>query len=206
MFNRAVALFVVVLALLVASRAQAASLEVRVLDKTGAAFPNVLVIVKSLEDKGEMFRALSNASGSVAERELTPGLYRVIATCPYGICVTKVQEFLVGEMPVHLILKVDVLPTQGNVVQIGPSNSLAVEVVDSEGKPVSFAHVLLRDSDAQNERWYKTDADGLTTVELPEGPITFVVLSKGGLKAETFSALMVHDMQAKGRKLIVRLK
>ena len=62
---------------------------------------------------------------------MTAGLYRAIATCPYGICETKVSEFLVADAPVELELKVDVSPTRGNVAVVGPSGRLRLEVVAS---------------------------------------------------------------------------
>src|SRR6266702_8425352 len=73
---------VAVLVLLVCSEASAVPLRLRILDQSGAAFPDVLVIVKSLAGKGEIFRALTDQTGGVAERDLSPGLYRAIATCP----------------------------------------------------------------------------------------------------------------------------
>lgn len=186
--------------------ADAAALHLRVLDKTGAAFPDVLVIVKSLEGKGEVFRALTDAAGGVPGRELSRGLYRAIATCPYGICQTKIVEFLVKDPPVHLTLEPDILPTQGNKVEIGPPNPLRIEAVDSQGAPARLAEVLVRDSKAHYERWYKMQADGSATVEAPEGPITIVVFYKGVLTAETVSTAAVHDLQTKGGKFTVHLK
>jgi hypothetical protein len=50
--------------------------------------------------------------------------------CPYGICETKITEFLVGDTPVELELKLDVSPTRGNVAIVEPSNQLKLEVVD----------------------------------------------------------------------------
>lgn len=50
------------------------SFGIRVVDPSGAPFPDVLVIVKSLEGEGEMFRALTDATGSVSGRKLPFGL------------------------------------------------------------------------------------------------------------------------------------
>lgn len=184
----------------------AAQLHVKVLDKTGTAFPDVLLIVKSLDGKGEVFRALTDAAGGAPGRELLPGLYRAIATCPYGICETRALEFLVGDVPVDLDLTVDVSPTRGNVVQIGPPKSLRIEVVGSDRKPAHLARVLVRDSEALNEQWYTADANGSATVELPEGPVTVVVLDGATLTAETIPAKIAQGLQSKGEKLTVRLK
>jgi len=85
--------FTSIFVFLVCSQAAAAPLRLKVLDQTGAAFPDVLVIVKSLAGKGEIFRALTDQSGCVPERDLPAGLYRAIATCPYGICETRLASF-----------------------------------------------------------------------------------------------------------------
>jgi hypothetical protein len=205
--GKAVVSMLAVLALLIAFRADAATLHVKVVDKTGAAFPDVLVIVKSLEGKGEIARALTDSTGSVSGRELPPGLYRVIATCPYGICETNVQEFYVKDAPVQLELTVDVSPTrgEGDVVEIGPSRPLNVQVIDRDGRPARLAPVLVRNADAQHERWYKTDSDGGTKVELPEGQVTVVVLYGGTITPRTLSVATIAGLKAKGTPLVIHL-
>jgi hypothetical protein len=206
MFGKARACSLFALTLLIASSADAAPMRVKVVDRTEAAFPDVLVIVKSLDGKGEVGRALTDATGSVPERELTPGLYRVIATCPYGICETKIFEFLIRDVPVQLDLKLDVLPTRGDVVQVGPSRSLKVEVVDQEGRPTRLARILVRDPDAQNERWYKTGSDGSAIVELPEGLVTVVVVYEVTLASKTLRPSDVSGLRAKNAPLTIRLE
>ena len=175
------------------------------LDQTGAAFPQVLVIVKSLQGGREIGRGLTDAAGNVPERELAPGLYRIIATCPYGICETKVVEFLVGDLPLQLELKLDLSPTKGygDVVQVGPSRSLDVAVVDREGRPASEAQVLVRDSEARHERWYTSGSDGSVAVDLPDGPVTIVVLYRGALTARTVSEDAARGLRAKRAKLTI---
>src|SRR5262245_16161710 len=96
--------------------AQAVPLRVVMVDGTGAGFTDVLVIVRSLEDGKESFRALTDSSGIVPVHDLNPGLYRLIATCPYGICQTTVHEFLVKRDPIDLRLPLEVVPTRGNTV------------------------------------------------------------------------------------------
>jgi hypothetical protein len=198
--------FVGVLLLLVCSQASAAPLRLRVLDQTGAAFPDVLVIVKSLAGKGEIFRALTDPAGYVQERNLRPGLYRVIATCPYGICETKVSEFLVGDTPVDLELKVDISPTRGNVARVGPSSRVKVEVLDAQRRPAPSADVLVRDSNAEFEQWYKTNGDGQADVEPLGATITFAVFYRGTLTEETISASSIEKLRAEGKKLVIHLK
>jgi hypothetical protein len=180
--------------------------RLRVLDQTGAAFPDVLVIVKSLAGKGEIFRGLTDQTGSVPERDLAAGLYRAIATCPYGICETKVTEFLIGDTPVELELKVDVSPTRGNVAIVGPSNRLKLEVLDTQGRPVTSAEVLVRDSNAEFEQWYKTNGEGEADVE-PRGTMTtLVVLYNRNLTTETISSAAVEKLRSEGKKFVIRLK
>jgi hypothetical protein len=164
------------------------------------------VIVKSLAGKGEIFRSLTDQAGTLPERDLAAGLYRAIATCPYGICETRVTEFLVGDTPVEIELKVDVSPTRGNVAIVGPSNRLKLEVVDAQGKPAASAQVLVRDSNAEYEQWYRTDGEGDVDVE-PRGSATaFVVLYKGALTEETASAASIEKLRTENKKLIVHLK
>src|SRR5947209_18058988 len=127
---------VAVLVLLVCSEASAVPLRRRVLDQSGAAFPDVLVIVKSLAGKGEIFRALTDQTGGVAERDLSPGLYRAIATCPYGICETKITELFVSDTPVELELKVDVSPARGIVAVVGPATRVTMDILEPQGNPV----------------------------------------------------------------------
>jgi hypothetical protein len=157
--------WVAVLMVMLCRDASAVPPRLTVLDYTGAAFPNVLVIVKSLAGKGEIFRALTDDRGSVPERGLPAGLYRANATCPYGLCKTKVSEFLVGDSRVMLELKVDVTPTQGNFAVVGPSSQLTIQVVDVQGRPAASAQALVRDSAAEFEQWYTTNAQGEADVE-----------------------------------------
>jgi len=198
--------FVAVLVLLGCSEASVEPLRLKITDESGADFPNVLVIVKSLEGKGEIFRALTNSAGSVPERDLNPGLYRVIATCPYGICRTKISEFLVSGSPVEIELKLSVFPTRGNSVIVGPPNRMKVEVLDTQGKPAPSAEVLVRDSNAEYEQWYKTNGNGEVDVEPLGTMITFVVLYNRTLTTETISSEAIQKLWSEGKKLVIRLK
>ncbi len=155
--------------------AQAAPLRVVTVDQTGAVFPDVLVIVKPLEGSGEVFRALSDRNGMIPTRDLAPGSYQLIATCPYGLCQTTVREFMVKNDPLDLKLPLAVMPTSGNTVTIGHIENRDVEVEDREGKPIPSVSLLVRDATAQNERWYKTGANGVATIDMPPGVETTVV-------------------------------
>lgn len=178
--------------------ADAAPVHVNVLDQTEAAFPNVLVIIKSLDRKTEVSRALTDARGGVPQQEVAPGMYRIIATCPYGICETKVKEILVRDAPVQLQMTVDVAPTRGNTFQTGPARTLKVEVSDNQGRPANRAEVLVRDAEARNERWYRTASDGTVSVDLPDGPVTVVVLYAGTLTSKTLSQATVNELLRSG--------
>jgi hypothetical protein len=205
MRTRAV-VFIGAFALLVCSQASAAPLHLRVLDQAGAALPDVLVIVKSLAGKGELFRALTNQTGGVPERDLPAGLYRAIATCPYGICETRICEFLVGDTPVELELKVDLSPSRGNVTIVGPSNRTRIQILDQQGRPAPAAEVLVRDSNAEYEQWYKTNGEGETDVE-PRGMMTtFVALFNRTLTTETISSEAIQKLRSEGKKIVIRLK
>jgi len=195
-----------VLAWLAFSYPSAAPLHLRVMDQTGAPFPDVLVIVKSLEGKGEIFRALTDQAGGVPERKLAAGLYRVIATCPYGICETKISEFLLRDTPVDLELKVGIPSTRDNVVIVGPSNRLRLGVIDTQGRPAGSAQILVRDSNAEFERWYKANGEGEADVEPLGAATTFVVLYQGTLTEETISATSIEKLRAEGKKLVIHLK
>jgi len=198
--------FLAFLVLAGGSQASAAPLRLRVRDQTGAAFPDVLVIVRSLTGKGEIFRALTDQAGGVPGRDLPEGLYRAIATCPYGICQTKVLEFLVGDAPVELEVKVEISPTRGNVAIVGPSNVLKLEVVNTQGGPAVSAEVLVRDSNAEFEKWYKTNGEGEADVE-PRGTMTtLVVLYDRTLTTETISSAAVQKLRSQGKKFVIRLK
>ena len=162
--------------------AHAAPLRVLAVDQTGAGFPDVLVIVRPLEGVGEAFRALTDKNGAIPERELAPGPYQVIATCPYGLCQTTVHEFMVKNEPVDLKLPLPVIPTSGNTVTIGKVEHRDVEVEDEKGMPVPSAPIFVRDATAQNERWYKTGAGGVATIDVPPGTeMTVVALHHGKL-------------------------
>ena len=184
----------------------ATSFRLTVVDATGAGFPDVLVIVKSLDGKGEIFRMLTDEGGKIPDRELAQGLYRIIATCPYGICETEVRECLVREKSVELELKVAVSPTKGNVAVIGPTLQMRVQVLNAAGMPAESATLLVRDADAVDERWYKTDANGEVKVTLPDGVVTFVVVFKDSLARESVERAKLEGLVTQGKKLVIQLR
>lgn len=161
--------------------ADAVPVRIVTLDKTGAGFQDVLVIVRSLDGKGESVRALTNQSGAVPTRELAAGLYQIIATCPYGLCQTTVREFFVKTDPIELELALDVLPTTGNTFAMGRVERRQVEVQDRHGRPVASADILVRDATAESQKWYQTGLDGRVLIDLASSRETTVVAVHDGL-------------------------
>jgi hypothetical protein len=149
-------------------------------DASGAPLKDELVIVQNLDDRErEIVRVLSDANGQIPVLGLEPGLYRVIATSPYGLWQTLVREFLVNDKPVRLVLGIEGMATHGNgdVVTVG-TKRMFVRVLDSDGHPAVGAAILARDRDdtLYLERWYKTDQSGGATVEVVSDPLVLVVI------------------------------
>jgi hypothetical protein len=152
-------------------------IAIKVEDASGAPLMNDLVIVHDLNDRSrEVLRTLTDSKGDIPAFELQTGLYRVIATFPYGdIWETEVQEFLVVKgQAKQITLKIrpmgthgygDVIPTPGPKIQ--------AQVLTADGAPASGASVLVRDKDVTLYllRWYKTDAKGKATIELVAAPL-----------------------------------
>ena len=89
---------VTVLALLASIQGSAVTIKVQ--NASGEGERNVLVIVQNLDDhEREVTRVLTDQEGRVPAADLSPGFYRVIATAPYGLIQTKIDEFLVGSKP-----------------------------------------------------------------------------------------------------------
>jgi hypothetical protein len=83
---------------------------------------------------------------------------------------------------------------------------MRVQLLDPQGKPLASAEVLVRDSSAEFERWYKTNSDGETDVEPLGTKITFAVLYKGTLTEETVSAASIENLRKEGKKLVIYVK
>lgn len=170
------ALFVVVSE----AAAIASPVKIKVEDSAGAVVKNVLVIVQDLDkSRRETLRVLSDEDGKVPVLQLSPGLYRVIATAPYGLWQTGVRELLVGQQPTNLIIKVQAQPTRGygDVVTLGTTQR-HFQVIGPDGQPASGARILIRDRDATPylERWYMTDDSGIAKIDLIGDPTVAVVI------------------------------
>jgi hypothetical protein len=172
---------IAILLLLCCQLAGAAPVKFRVVDEGGSPVNDVLVIVKNLEShEAEVLRALTNDRGDAGVRELQPGVYRIIATAPYGLWQTRIKEFLVKFAPVEVVLPVKVMPTHGygDIVVVG-APWLELQIVQADKRPASFAEVLVRDSVAtlHTEKWYKADSEGRIKVEMMVAePVMAVVL------------------------------
>lgn len=152
------------------------SVRVNTLDQTGVSFPNVLVVVKSLDTGEEKMRCLTAEDGSCAIAQLRSGLYRVIATCPYGTCGTVVREVIVPSAPPQesvVRIKLPMKPLLGPGITVAPI--IRIRIV-SNGKPVSGAEVIVRNTEAtwDDERRI-TDTKGDVAVKLFPDPVVFVV-------------------------------
>lgn len=156
---------------------QCASATIRAADSIGAeSLPKVLIVVRSLEAKGEVGRGLTDANGLFTVPNLLPGLYQAIGLYPYGYWVPKVREFIVGDNDVAVELRLT-----GSVIDEVPvsEHNTKVEVVDQNGKPVPGAVVLGRDLAAKYMKFNTTDAQGRATVTVPCGDAEIAVIYRG---------------------------
>lgn len=165
--------------------AAAVPVSFRVLDASGAPAKDVLVIVQNLEKhEAEVLRVLSDEHGDAGRRELQPGLYRMIATAPYGIWQTAIKEFMVGSVPMEIALPVNGMPTHGygDIVVTGTTWT-ELQFLQPDGQPLANGDVFVRDSSATlyTERWYKTDVQGRAKIEMISDPLILVILYKDSI-------------------------
>jgi hypothetical protein len=158
-------------------------IKIKLQDDGGAALKDELVIVQDLKNgEQELLRALSDQGGNVPTLQLPPGLYRVIATAPYGLWETNIREFLVGQRATEIVVMVQpmALHGYGDIIVIGIAHA-QLRVIGPSGEPASGAQILIRDRDATLylERWYKTDDRGNATIELVGKPTVAVVIYDG---------------------------
>jgi hypothetical protein len=171
--------------------AAAAPVKFRVVDESGAPVKDVLVVLQNLDKhEAELLRALSDAEGLVGGRELQPVFYRLIATTPYGLWRTAIREFMVKSASLELVLRLKPMPTHGygDIIVVG-TTWVDLQVLGSDGLPGSGAELLVRDREATlyTERWYKTDAQGRTKIEMVSDPMVLVVLYKDAIMTTELS-------------------
>jgi hypothetical protein len=187
--------------LVLLAMAHSTKVEIRVEDASGEALKDELVIVQDLNNREhEVLRVLTDKSGNIPPFELSPGLYRAIATAPYGLWQSEVHEFLVGEKSVALVIRVQMLPTHGygDIVTVG-TNFIRLRVLKTDGQPASGANVFVRDRDATLylERCYRTNAEGEAKIELVSDPTVLVIVFR--------DSLTTKEVGNKSGDLIVRL-
>jgi hypothetical protein len=121
---------------------------------------------------------LSDKQGYVPPFALPSGLYRVIATAPYGLWETTILEFVVGQKSTEVLVRVNPRETHGfgDIVPIGTTKA-TLKVIERNGHPANGIKVLVRDRAAtlHLERWYKTDSRGVAEIELIAEPTVVVV-------------------------------
>lgn len=178
-------------ALVFAGSAWAAGVDFSVVAGDGLPLKDVLVIVQTLERSDrELCRSLTDAQGLACRAELTPGLYRAIATTPYGLWNTRVREFWVAHANATVTLQMTPMGTHGygDIVTLGLP-SAGIQVLQSNGEPAPKALVIVRDREAtlHLERFYMTDAAGKTSIELTGDPTVLVVVFNGTVLSQEVS-------------------
>jgi len=168
------------LALLLLAPGASTQVSVTVEDTSGSALKDELVIIQDLYNREhEILRVLTDKDGKLPVLNLQPGLYRAIATAPYGYWQTEVKEFLVAEKHLNIALRVRPMPTHGagDIVAIGTKKQ-RLRVLQANGSAASGAEVYVRDRDAtlHLERGYKTDLKGEAQIELVGDPTVAVVV------------------------------
>ena len=120
----------------------------RVSDGSGGDLKDALVIVQDLRvrDADEVFRALTDEHGRIPPRQLPNGLYRIIATSPYGIWATQIEEFLIGPASTEISVSLRPLPTHG-YGDIVPSHEahFTAKVSRRDGIPTREVEIHARD-------------------------------------------------------------
>jgi hypothetical protein len=171
------------------------TVKIRVEDPSVAVVKDELVIVQDLNNREhEILRALTDRDGNAPALELPSGLYRVIATAPYGLWETSVREFLVGKQSTEVIVRVQPIPSHGygDIWTIGTPR-VQLQVIGPDGQPAKGAHILIRDRDAtlSLKRWYTADEKGVAKIELVSEPTVVVVIYGDVLLT---SELAQHDL------------
>jgi hypothetical protein len=96
-----------------------ADTRIRAVDQSKAPFPGVLVIAKSLEDGRELGLHLTGADGRIPSLHFESGTYRLILTCPYGVCTTTVIEVLGQPLTSDFSIAVPVKTTDEHSMVVG---------------------------------------------------------------------------------------
>jgi hypothetical protein len=171
--NKLLTLFVIIL---FSVRLSAQPIQVEVTNRSGTPMANVLTIIRSSDAFREKLRVLTNSKGLTPKVNVKSGFYQVIAACPWGLCVTSIQEFIVDDHSPHVIkVPVDYRSTDEVGILVGGHKTMVQVSPPAQTGKAKFAALLVRDNFARYQQWYKVDADGRATIEVPEIPSAIVV-------------------------------
>lgn len=154
---------------------QPVATHVTVQNEAGGPLPDALVIVESLDDRLQNVRYLSGKDGNTPTMELKPGLYRVIATFPYGPWQTVIREFTLPESAGGITLQMPAKPSDEYGEIYAPSQ-IKIRLESQDRKTLADVPVLIRTEDAIREGWYVTDSKGEATVSVVADRLVAVVL------------------------------
>jgi hypothetical protein len=185
----------------------AAPLRVTTADPGGAALAGTLLIVRSLDGAGELFRALTDASGELPARDLEAGRYRVIAMYPHGPWKATVREFVVERAPVTLRLALSPLPAEGKKVAAAKKARLSVLTVDAKARAVPDVAILVRNPEATAEAWYQTNARGEVAIDLSTFDRAITLISFHGtiVSEREVTAAEIEALTRKRGRVILRV-
>ena len=174
------------LALLLLPLSPAMRVDLVVVDTSGAPLKDELVIVQDLHDRQhEVLRALTDQDGKIPALNLEPGLYRAIATAPYGVWETEIREFLVTAKPLQVKLRASPMSTHGfgDIVPVRKNGRKKLKVLQDDGNPAAGADLYVRDREATlyMERRYKTNSRGEAEIELVSEPTVVTIVSRDSL-------------------------
>lgn len=160
-----------------ASPVMAKGIRVKVVDANGNPFPKVLTIVQGLNVGRELGRFLSDENGLTPEVQISDEIFRVIATCPYGLCRTSVHEFISNGSQNVVTITAEVGSSDENGIPVGfPKLKL---LLDRPSERTAGAKILVRDPFARWEHWYVADKEGSVEVEMVYEPSVVVVFFAG---------------------------
>ena len=121
-----------------------------------------------------MLRALCDSKGNV-ETTLPVGDYRLIATCPFGICLTEIKEFIVSKDMEQISITVGAIGTVGAVF-IGKETAKLI-LLDKSNKPFSNCTVMIRNWDDSEEHWYIPNSKGIVDIKIYDNPLVLVIFT-----------------------------
>jgi len=149
---------------------------------------------------------LTETNGNVPRHDLKPGLYRIIATCPYGPCVTVVREILVSQEIVKIDLIVKFKPIVNDFTIYDSGSHLRIKVLEANGSVSQGARIIVRDEFALEEHWYSTDINGVAIIGIAAGETSIiVVVTSNQLEAQTLLNDEIRNLQKKHTQLAIKL-